>query len=136
VTKTNRVGAVTFATSGPNTRTTQVFINLKSNSFLDGTGFAPFGLVTEGMDVVQALNAQYGEAPDQGLITTPGQHLPEPALSGSRLRQKRDRPIGPTARAQPTPAAPVPPPALWCALPRFCGSRAARWNQSRCVALR
>ncbi|MCZ2080365.1 MAG: peptidylprolyl isomerase [Bryobacteraceae bacterium] len=72
VTRTNRLGAVTFATAGPNTRTTQVFINLKSNQFLDDQGFAPFGQVMEGMDVVQKLYSGYGEAPDQDAITNRG----------------------------------------------------------------
>jgi peptidyl-prolyl cis-trans isomerase A (cyclophilin A) len=72
VTKTNRKGAVTFATAGPNTRTTQVFINLRANAFLDQQGFAPFGQVIEGMEVIEGLYAGYGEAPDQGLIRTQG----------------------------------------------------------------
>ncbi len=50
---------------GPNTRTTQVFINLVDNKRLDGMGFSAFGQVTEGMDVVEALYTGYGEgAPD------------------------------------------------------------------------
>jgi len=73
VTKTNRRGSVTFATAGPNTRTTQLFINFKANAFLDNQGFAPFGRVVEGMDVVDSLNAEYGEAPDQSMIRNQGQ---------------------------------------------------------------
>lgn len=72
VIRTNRYGAVTFATAGPNTRTSQVFINLRSNQFLDSQGFAPFGRVTEGMEVVEKLNAEYGERPDQQQIERRG----------------------------------------------------------------
>ncbi len=72
VLKTNRKGAVTFATAGPNSRTTQVFINLKANAFLDSQGFAPFGQVVEGMDVVESLYSGYGEAPDQAMILNQG----------------------------------------------------------------
>src|SRR5690349_4591896 len=48
----NTRGAITFATAGPNTRTTQLFINFGNNARLDGMGFSPFGKVSEGMDVV------------------------------------------------------------------------------------
>jgi peptidyl-prolyl cis-trans isomerase A (cyclophilin A) len=78
VTQSNVKGTVTFATAGPNTRTTQVFINLADNKRLDGMGFAPFGTVVEGMDVVASLYAGYGEGaphgsgPDQGRIRTQG----------------------------------------------------------------
>ncbi|MGD0956865.1 MAG: peptidylprolyl isomerase [Candidatus Acidiferrales bacterium] len=72
VTQSNRPGYLVFATAGPNTRTTQLFINLGNNAGLDGQGFAPFGVVTSGMDVVQKLYSGYGERPDQHLITTQG----------------------------------------------------------------
>lgn len=68
----NSRGTLCFATSGPNTRTTQLFINLGENARLDGMGFATFGRVVEGMDVVDKINASYGEKPDQGLITKEG----------------------------------------------------------------
>ena len=59
-------GAITFAMTGaPNSRTTQLFINYRDNANLDGMGFAPFGMVTEGMATVDSLYAAYGEgAPD------------------------------------------------------------------------
>lgn len=63
VTQSNKLGAITFATAGPNTRTTQVFINLGSNAGLDAQGFAPFGTVISGVDVVQNLYGAYGDAP-------------------------------------------------------------------------
>lgn len=72
VTQSNKAGYITFATAGPNTRTTQLFINFGSNAFLDSQGFAPFGQVTSGMDVVQKLYSGYGERPDQGSITAQG----------------------------------------------------------------
>lgn len=74
----NTRGAITFATAGPNTRTTQLFINFGNNSGLDRMGFAPFGKVVEGMDVVDKINAEYGEGapngrgPDQGRIQQEG----------------------------------------------------------------
>jgi len=57
----NTRGAITFATAGPNTRTTQLFINFGDNRNLDGMGFSPFGKVVEGMDVVDKINGEYGE---------------------------------------------------------------------------
>jgi peptidyl-prolyl cis-trans isomerase A (cyclophilin A) len=75
VTQSNKRGYITFATSGPNTRTTQVFINLKDNSRLDSQGFAPFGIVEgDGMKVVDMFYDQYGDnaGPDQGKIETKG----------------------------------------------------------------
>jgi peptidyl-prolyl cis-trans isomerase A (cyclophilin A) len=78
VKQSNGRGMVSFATAGPNTRTTQVFINFGDNSGLDGQGFAPFGQVAQGMDVVDALYKGYGEGaprgqgPDQGRIQTEG----------------------------------------------------------------
>jgi peptidyl-prolyl cis-trans isomerase A (cyclophilin A) len=62
VTQSNKKGYITFATSGPNTRTTQVFINLKDNAGLDSRGFAPFGVVdAKGMNVVEMFYDQYGD---------------------------------------------------------------------------
>ena len=73
VSQTNRVGSIVYATAGPNTRTTQLFINLRSNQNLDSDGFAPFGMVTgDGMNVVQQIYSGDGERPDQDAITHQG----------------------------------------------------------------
>ena len=71
-------GAITFATAGPNTRTTQLFINFNDNRNLDSMGFSSFGKVSEGMDVVDKINGEYGEGaprgrgPSQGRIQMEG----------------------------------------------------------------
>ena len=76
--QSNTRGRITFATRGPNTRTTQLFINYGDNSNLDGMGFSPFGEVESGMEIVDALYGGYGEGyprgrgPDQGRIQTEG----------------------------------------------------------------
>jgi len=72
VSQSNRPGYISFATAGPNTRTTQVFISYGNNSFLDSQGFAPFGQVISGMDVVNQIYSGYDEKPDQGEITNHG----------------------------------------------------------------
>ena len=68
----NTRGTLVFATAGPNTRTTQLFINFGNNAGLDRMGFAPFGTVTDGMDVVDKIYPGYGERPDQERITEQG----------------------------------------------------------------
>jgi peptidyl-prolyl cis-trans isomerase A (cyclophilin A) len=74
----NTRGMVTFAKGGPNTRTTQLFINLVDNARLDGMGFPPFGKVVEGLDVLDKINGEYGEGapggrgPNQGQIQMEG----------------------------------------------------------------
>jgi peptidyl-prolyl cis-trans isomerase A (cyclophilin A) len=78
VKQSNKRGFVTYAMAGPNTRTSQVFVNFDDNSRLDADGFAPFGRVVSGMDVVDKLNAEYGEGaprgrgPDQGRLQQEG----------------------------------------------------------------
>jgi peptidyl-prolyl cis-trans isomerase A (cyclophilin A) len=61
----NTPGRVSFAMGGPNTRTTQLFINLVDNTRLDAMGFPAIGEVLEGMDVVGAINGEYGDPPQQ-----------------------------------------------------------------------
>ena len=69
----NLKGTLTFATAGPNLRTTQLFINLADNRNLDGMGFAPLGNVVQGMEVVKRLYGGYGEGAPEG--RGPGQNL-------------------------------------------------------------
>ncbi|MGZ3411110.1 MAG: peptidylprolyl isomerase [Xanthobacteraceae bacterium] len=78
VTQSNKRGYITFATAGPNTRTSQVFINFGDNAALDGQGFAPFGQIVTGMNIVDQLYSGYGEGaprgrgPDQGRMQQEG----------------------------------------------------------------
>lgn len=67
VKESNKKGTLTFAMGGPNTRSTDFFINLKDNGgALDSQGFSPLGTVTEGMDVVEGLYSGYGEMAEMG----------------------------------------------------------------------
>ena len=76
--QSNRRGFITYAMGGPNTRTTQVFINYGDNANLDGMGFTPFGKVIEGMETLDSLYKGYGDGPpsgagpDQGRVQTEG----------------------------------------------------------------
>ena len=108
IVQSNHRGFVTFATAGPNTRTTQVFINYGNNEALDKQGFSAFAVVTDGMEVVDKLYSGYGEGapdghgPDQGQLGNHGRPYLEknfPKLDSIR-----------TARISP-PAAPAAAPA-------------------------
>jgi peptidyl-prolyl cis-trans isomerase A (cyclophilin A) len=73
VNASNERGTLSFAAAQtPNSRTTQVFVNLGNNTNLDGLGFAPFGRVVQGLEVVQAIDSEYGEQPNQQLIYAHG----------------------------------------------------------------
>jgi peptidyl-prolyl cis-trans isomerase A (cyclophilin A) len=79
VKKSNVRGFVSYAMGGPNTRTTQLFINYSDrNAQLDQSGFSPFGKVVEGMNIVDSLYSQYGEGapdgkgPEQGRVQMEG----------------------------------------------------------------
>jgi cyclophilin family peptidyl-prolyl cis-trans isomerase len=67
VTQSNKRGMVTYAMAGPDTRTTQLFINFRDNAGLDGQGFSPFGRVVEGLSVVDSLYSGYGEGAPSGV---------------------------------------------------------------------
>ena len=66
VKQSNKRGYITYAMAGPNTRTSQVFINFGDNASLDSQGFSPFGRVVSGIEVVDKLNAEYGEGAPRG----------------------------------------------------------------------
>jgi peptidyl-prolyl cis-trans isomerase A (cyclophilin A) len=67
VTQSNKKGFITFAMgASPDTRTTQVFINFRDNARLDGMGFAPFGQVVSGIEVVDKIHTGYGEGAPSG----------------------------------------------------------------------
>lgn len=78
VARSNARGMLTFASAGPNTRTTQLFINTADNARLDAMGFAPVGEVVSGMAAIDSLYSAYGEGapygngPDQGRIASQG----------------------------------------------------------------
>jgi len=72
VKQTNAHGTLTFATMGANTRTQQLYINLRDNPQLDGMGFAPIGRVVQGLPIVDSLYGGYGESPDQDSIQARG----------------------------------------------------------------
>ncbi|MEM1062906.1 MAG: peptidylprolyl isomerase [Planctomycetota bacterium] len=85
VRKSNKRGYITYAKTGrPNSRSTQVFINFTSNAFLDSQGFAPFGEVIKGMDVVDSLESRYNEQPSQRQfdIQTKGNKFLDAAFPG------------------------------------------------------
>jgi len=84
VIESNKRYTVSFATSGPNSRTTQLFINFVDNSGLDGSGFAPFAKVISGTEVVDQIVSKHGETPDQGKVQSEGNRYLKrsfPALS-------------------------------------------------------
>jgi peptidyl-prolyl cis-trans isomerase A (cyclophilin A) len=78
VVESNKKGYVSYAMAGPNTRTTQMFINFGNNARLDGMGFSPFGRIVDGMNVVESIYSGYGEGapsgmgPDQGRVQSQG----------------------------------------------------------------
>lgn len=65
--QSNKRGTIAYAFTGPNTRATQVYVNLSDNQSLDGQGFAPFGIVATGMEAVDRLYSGYGETAGGGM---------------------------------------------------------------------
>lgn len=111
VIQSNKRGTLVFATAGPNTRTTQLFINYGDNSRLDGMGFAPFGTVVEGMDVVDKIFSRYGESPRQDLITDQGDaYLRANFPDIAKIKLARILPAVPPATHAPTGAKPTAKP--------------------------
>jgi peptidyl-prolyl cis-trans isomerase A (cyclophilin A) len=116
VMQTNARGTVTFATGGPNTRTTQVFINLNDNANLDSTGFSPFGKVVSGMEVVDKFYSEYGEGapsgngPDQGRLQQEGKaYLDKSFPLLDTIKTAVIVPPAPVVPAKPATAAPAKP---------------------------
>jgi peptidyl-prolyl cis-trans isomerase A (cyclophilin A) len=115
VTQSNKRGYITFAKTGaPNSRSTQFFINFGDNSRLDATGFAPFGQVIEGMDVVDKLYSDYGEGapggngPDQGRINAEGKSYLDkefPKLDSIKSAVILGAPLAPKPTARPADSA-------------------------------
>jgi peptidyl-prolyl cis-trans isomerase A (cyclophilin A) len=70
--QSNEKGTLTFAKGGADSRTTQIFVNYKDNARLDKMGFPPFGKVVQGMDVVEKINQEYGEQPQQPTLQSEG----------------------------------------------------------------
>jgi peptidyl-prolyl cis-trans isomerase A (cyclophilin A) len=70
--QSNERGTLTYAQAGPNSRATEIFINLKNNKSFDQQGFVPFAKVVEGMDVVDKLYSGYGELLPTGREIDPG----------------------------------------------------------------
>jgi peptidyl-prolyl cis-trans isomerase A (cyclophilin A) len=86
----NERGTITYAMSGPNTRTTQLFINLKDNTSLDRQGFAPFARIVAGLEWIDAIEDQYRELPNQGQIQQRGnEYLEENFPNLSFIAQAR-----------------------------------------------
>ncbi len=102
VAQSNRAGYLSFASAGPNTRTTQIFINLSDNARLDGMGFSPFGKIVSGMSAVRKIYSAYGESPDQTSIVTSGKAYLDKNFP------KLDRIVSATVVAVPTAPRPSP----------------------------
>eukprot|EP01147_Barroeca_monosierra_P004438 gene4438-6691_t len=72
VLKNNHQGTLVYAAAGPNSRTTQMYFNLRDNIFLDAQGFSPIAKIISGLDVVESINSEYKQRPNQHKITVEG----------------------------------------------------------------
>ncbi len=102
--QSNKRGFVSFAKRGPNSRTTQVFINLSDNPELDKDGFVPFGQVVQGMDVVEDLWSSYGEVAPRGAGPDPTKAMIEGNDYFAREFPRLDSIVRATVLPQPAPA--------------------------------
>lgn len=115
--QSNKRGTLSFATAGPNTRTTQIFINYGDNARLDTMGFTAFGVILDnGMEIADQIYSGYGERPNQGRITAEGKKYTDaefPQLDRILYTEVIDPlPAAPKpAAAKPAAAKPVAPPA-------------------------
>jgi cyclophilin family peptidyl-prolyl cis-trans isomerase len=114
----NLRGTVTFAKSGmPDSRTTQIFVNIGNNERLDAMGFAPFGKVVKGLEVIDEINAEYGESPEQEEMESRGNaYLKENYPRLDYIKEVKilgpvpaAAPVESTAQAQTAPAEASPP---------------------------
>jgi len=107
VKKSNSRGMVTFATSGPNSRTTQMFVNFANNAFLDKQGFAPFAeVIGDGMNVVDSIQSKFRERPKQGAIQHHGNAYLKKHFPGLSFINHVDVSL-PSSSAAPKPKAPA-----------------------------
>lgn len=92
VKQSNTEGMVTFAMGGPNTRSTHFFINTGDNAALDGQGFAPFGKVVEGLDVVKSIYEIGDSTVDQGRANAEGEAYFQTFSRMDRIKTARIEP--------------------------------------------
>ena len=136
VTQSNTRGRVSFAKGGPNSRTTEVFINLRDNPSLDERGFAPFGEVIEGMEVVDRFYDGYGDGPPRGegpyqaQVQVQGNAYLDASFPESDQDRGRRRGGRRLLKRRPSPSPPHPPCTGWPNMKalRRARPRGDRWS--------